>query len=379
MKVSIAARILSHTVAATIEEMVSNPKNNLPSQAIDTAEFVHDMDQLFDSFNGRTPKPECGKPYRRCLSDKSPHFALWNKLLPKINSWEFISPSKSSSGSVAKSRMPFKTGWLTTINATKELWSVCRNMGFKFLRTRSLNPDPLENQFSSIRHFGAENTNPNCYQFVSCFKTSVLNNLVTPVSNRNCEMDGTSILDNLQSFLNTDILDFVNLKKLESNEIENIILPSTNFDFTDHDANTCTYAAGFLIKKIKLHRECKQCAANLLSETVEPQHMFVLFKEFTDNKKSLFYVTKEISYYLAQIHDCVFYILPKYGYISYLKNKIKIILKSHLDFNWYTCVDHKEIMQSDILVISIELLTKKYYDDISRNFKSDKKNRQDEN
>lgn len=79
MKVSIASRTLSHSVAATIEEMVSNPVHNLPAQAVDTAEFVHDMDQLFDSFNGRTVKAESGKPYRRCLSDKSPHFILWKK------------------------------------------------------------------------------------------------------------------------------------------------------------------------------------------------------------------------------------------------------------------------------------------------------------
>lgn len=152
-----------------------NPANNLPACAINTAECVHDVDQLFDSFNGRTCKPECGKPYRRCISTKSPHLALWSRLLPKIKKWEFLPLNKDKK---SKTRMPFKSGWLTTITATQELWKTCRNLGFKFLRTRSLNQYPLENSFAAIRHFGAQNTNPSCQQFTDPFKTCLLNNLV---------------------------------------------------------------------------------------------------------------------------------------------------------------------------------------------------------
>lgn len=138
MKVSVTTKTLSQTDAATIiEEMVGNPQNNLPSDAINTAEFVHDIDKLFDSFNGRMLKHELGKPYRTCLSKKFPHWQLWQTLLPKINSWEFIS------GSAVKTKLPLKFGWITTINATKHLWDECENLGFKFLRTRSLNQDPI--------------------------------------------------------------------------------------------------------------------------------------------------------------------------------------------------------------------------------------------
>uniref|UniRef100_A0A6P7GQZ5 Uncharacterized protein LOC114345723 n=1 Tax=Diabrotica virgifera virgifera TaxID=50390 RepID=A0A6P7GQZ5_DIAVI len=234
MKVCVAARTLSHTVASTLEEMVSNPNNNIPSQAIETAEFVHDVDQLFDSFNGRTTKPECGKPYRRCMSNRSPHAVLWNRLLPKINSWMFIDEK------VKKKVMPFKSGWLTTIAATKELWNICKDLGFKFLRTRALNQDPLENSFASIRHLGAENVNPSCYQFISSFKTSVLNNLITPFSNKNCETDDGSILHNLQDFLESSITknDFIDLDVLDVNEIENLALPLPDTDVTGHEGNT---------------------------------------------------------------------------------------------------------------------------------------------
>lgn len=78
--------------------------------------------------------------------------------------------------------MPFKTGWLTTIQAD-ELWQECRPLGFKFLRT-----------------------------LISCFKTSLLNNLITPVSNQNCEKDDMSILENMEKFLqNPTNQDFINM------------------------------------------------------------------------------------------------------------------------------------------------------------------------
>lgn len=92
MKVSVAARIFSNTMAAAMETMVSSSlMNKLPPQAMQTAEFIHDMDRLFDSFNGRNPKPNSCKPYRRCMSLESPHRTLWLTLLPKIKNWKFLS------------------------------------------------------------------------------------------------------------------------------------------------------------------------------------------------------------------------------------------------------------------------------------------------
>ncbi|KAJ8979783.1 hypothetical protein NQ317_007691 [Molorchus minor] len=175
MKVSVAARTLSNTVASFIECMISG-NLGLPSEAIYTAEFIHDIDTLFDSFNGRTPTPEIGKPYRRCLSAKSRHHGLWDRMLSKINSWVFF----SKDGKSKKDKIPFKNGWLTTIKGTIELFKMCQKMGFKYLRTRSLNQDPIENLFAGIRQYGSTNTNPTCFQFISALKTSVLNSLIEP-------------------------------------------------------------------------------------------------------------------------------------------------------------------------------------------------------
>lgn len=91
MKVSVAAKVMSHTVAVAIESLIGTEPNKLPAEAINTAIFLHDIDILFDSFNGRTVRPEKGKPYRRCLSQTSKHWHLWNRMVKDISEWVFIS------------------------------------------------------------------------------------------------------------------------------------------------------------------------------------------------------------------------------------------------------------------------------------------------
>ncbi|ENN78824.1 hypothetical protein YQE_04718, partial [Dendroctonus ponderosae] len=53
------------TNCKSISNTISNPYNNLAADAIHTAEFIHDIDCLFDSFNGRLPSPELGKAVSR--------------------------------------------------------------------------------------------------------------------------------------------------------------------------------------------------------------------------------------------------------------------------------------------------------------------------
>ena len=87
MKVAFAARTLSHTVAACIESMIFTIL--LPAEAIHIAEFVEDVDSLFDSLNGRAPQTD--KPLRRCISSKSRHWTFWEKIEKKISKWVFVS------------------------------------------------------------------------------------------------------------------------------------------------------------------------------------------------------------------------------------------------------------------------------------------------
>lgn len=158
MKVSYAAKILSRSVASSIECMVVG--NILPAESVFTAEFVHDMDLLFDSCNSKFSSAfDEYKSMRRAVTSKSPHPTFWKEMLQKISTWKFI-------GEKTSDNLPVKKGWLHTIQALLEIWSDLQSVGFSNLRTRSLNQDPLENLFGIIRQTSGSDLNPTCYHFL---------------------------------------------------------------------------------------------------------------------------------------------------------------------------------------------------------------------
>lgn len=367
MKVSIAARIFSNTMAAAMESMVSsNLVNKLPPQAMHTAEFIHDMDRLFDSFNGRSPKLNQTKPYRRCMSEKSPHRTLWLSLLPKIRSWKFL----LQNGTICKEQIPFKTGWITTIEATMGLFNECRKLGFRFLRTRSLNQDCLENYFSTIRSYNASNTNPNPYQFINTFKTTVLNNFVdVHTHGRNCERDDNSLLENLQSFLqdsDNNNNNIVPISEIYESEFENILIPTEfNKEKDDtYDDQVMSYVCGFLVKKLRA-LGCERCKENLTTDILAPFHTYTMFRE-NDEKNRLIYVTHIVSQILKKIYDTVMFLMPSYGHVLNISKKLFVFLNRLINFEWFTCKEHVETIKKDFIQHSVTLIIKKYCDDLYR-------------
>jgi len=97
---------------------------------------------------------------------------------------------------------PSQNGWLINIGAVWHVWRMLKEAGFKYLETRSLNQDPLENTFGVIRLHCGLNNNPTVGQFVDALKTSIINGLAfRDLRNTNCEADKTELLDNLHSFL----------------------------------------------------------------------------------------------------------------------------------------------------------------------------------
>jgi len=83
MRVKIAARQLSATVAAAINSMTAC--GIMPSTALDTAIFAQLIDDLFDSLNGHKQYNDDNKTYRIVLKDDSPHVELWSKLISEIS------------------------------------------------------------------------------------------------------------------------------------------------------------------------------------------------------------------------------------------------------------------------------------------------------
>ncbi|KAJ8910305.1 hypothetical protein NQ315_003783 [Exocentrus adspersus] len=273
MKVKVAANQLSHTVAASIETF--SALGLLPSESLHTAEFVHDVDNLFDSLNGTGTLFSDGKQFRCSLSEVSPHLEFWSKLLPKIKNWKLIDFGTSKD---CTKQYHFVEGWQLTIRSVIYIWNNLRQKGLRYLSLRSLNQDPLENLFGQIRQHGISNSNPTCHQFVAALKTVVVNNLTVPLSkNQNCEDDNCTPLGDFCSFL------------LQQSAIDSNSSGSDDCDLTDlqcysvedNDNQGTTYVAGYILSKIKVP-DCEICRRHLYSPDVQQNHLFVTFKEYDD-------------------------------------------------------------------------------------------------
>lgn len=369
MKVSVAAKTLSNTMAAAIETMMCH--NNISSDAMYTAEFVHDVNDLFDSFNSTAINKNAANPPLRCaLTSKSRHITFWNNMLSKINSWEFMNLKNGT----VKKMLPFKQGWISNIKGMKLIWDVCKSAGMKFIRTRAFNQDSVENLFSIVRQHGAAHTNPNCYQFIAALKSSVLSNLIANKSSgRNCEDDVGTVLDNLRDFvtgheeLAKPLLDHDN-----DNELLTVKLPVFKkfcYETDPFESQALAYVTGFLIKKMK-GLNCEYCKKFLLVSNPEPQHTFTTLKEY-DEKLRLKYATKDCISYIALIHDMAGFYLGSFSSILNIFEKLRVAIDQQTDFSWFGCHPHKSDVKMLLLNSSIRLILKQFIANVNQNFQDE--------
>lgn len=145
-----------------------------------------------------------------------------------------------------------------TINGVLQIWNNLSSIGLKFLFTRRLNQDCLENHFGAIRQQSGNCRNPSPTQFQRAFKKLLCLNLFHS-GTENCEGDGDNLLLRI-----TDI-------SLSGNHIDNKSIDSENptaekFIFqkdyqTDNnlETNLKRYISGYLIKKSLIKHNCEIC------------------------------------------------------------------------------------------------------------------------
>lgn len=83
------------------------------------------------------------------------------------------------------------------------------DMGFTYLKSRSFNPDSVENLFSLIRSQGARNVNSTCSTFIASYRTLIINHCLSSKKvGTNCENNlFNSGLDNFRSMLSYTVTD----------------------------------------------------------------------------------------------------------------------------------------------------------------------------
>jgi hypothetical protein len=100
------------------------------------------LTNLFDNFNGGM-RVDPGKTLQ------CPHIDHWTNARMGINSWISLKDGKPASFY----RPPSHNGWLIDLIATKHVWKRVKEASFKFIHTRNLAQDPLENTFLGIHSY----------------------------------------------------------------------------------------------------------------------------------------------------------------------------------------------------------------------------------
>lgn len=233
------------------------------------------MDKLFDSVNGSSLHAVQGKNLRCAVQQASPHIQFWYEAIKVLQTMKFMA------GNGREFVPPTVKNWIATIKRLIYLWRNLEKQGFQFLCTRTLNQDPLENFFGSIRSHGIRNVNPTCYQFISSFKSLLISNFMSAhAPNANCEADDSEgALENLRHFLFSSDMD------LEVQDLDSENSEYETFIFSDISESVITlhaYIAGYLTRSLrKTVGNCQTCRKFMLTNESLPEHQYIEAREYS--------------------------------------------------------------------------------------------------
>lgn len=269
---------MSHTVSAGIHTLVALDK--LPPSARHTAEFVSDVNNIFDLLNIRS----CAT---KSLASKD--LATLVSYHDKVKQWQ-----------VGGRVQPCFTGLLLNITAVNLLsQSLFESGDFSYVLTGRLTQDCLENFFSQVRCRGGHRTNPSAKEFCYTFRSLCTNMLLAPVHSGNCTYANDDVLVSLSALSTTarkrkaghhSDAPAEKVPRIDShspNDQDNLHIESLeDLQVDTVQANVVTYIAGFLLHKMK----CQQCRQHLtcMDNVVQDSQVFLHFKVYDHTQSSPF-------------------------------------------------------------------------------------------
>ncbi|KAI4455819.1 thap domain-containing protein 9 [Holotrichia oblita] len=145
MKVSHAAQVFSHSVAAVMNLLLTTGKGSrsrwkkkIKPTSSSNSEVLKFFDTLFDSVNGMSIPSANQKRLRCAMSSISGHMEFWAEAKKALKNMYF--EDKKSNRKQVPSR-----NWLITINGIHDIFDILkRSYSMTILRTRVFNQDPLE-------------------------------------------------------------------------------------------------------------------------------------------------------------------------------------------------------------------------------------------
>lgn len=279
MKVKLATQVLSHTVSAAMLMAVSG--GLLPASASGTAELLAQFDQIFDCLNSssfHTPK-EANQP----ITSTSKHEQMMSKMKAFVQSIKVVDPkSKKDITSTLKCLKALEI----TLTSTMLLWKSIQG-SVKFLCTRRLNQDPLENFFGCIRQQGGNSDSPTPQQFSRAFRKLFFNSYLLPMGTGNCAADLDELLVSSRAVINKESLTFQNSNsnRLPFEEIQECDYKSSSVEGNILNKNATTYVCGYLLKSALKRHNCPVCVKSLINRNLDtPDKLSCYFKAYDESK-----------------------------------------------------------------------------------------------
>lgn len=275
MNVSYAAQLMSHSVAAAM--CVHLSFGALPKSAAATIELIEKGDKLFDMLNSNFNFTKTERRPYKGEADQDKFLEEMCKFFKNLKMFNKAGDEKTK-------KIKCIRGWQITIRSVMLLFKELQACGFKYLLTRRLNQDALENMFGYARQQGGNALGPTPIQFSRAFKKLVGLKFFHCSSNTNCEEDN---VESLKLFSDWSKLDLQKSNLFTKSKINNLQFPTAQNnvrDYHDHNfpqENALSYFSGYLFKKCLDIHECYKCSSSVQTQIL-PNNLLCLYKAYND-------------------------------------------------------------------------------------------------
>lgn len=353
MNVSLAAQVLSHSVASAMHCLYAT--NILGKECLGTIKFIKNIDKLFDLFNSSSLLDK--KRFRRPLHlsrgmKRSEKFCFLDNVSKELSTLKIYNCRTKQD---ITNSVKFLKGWLLNISSLKGLSTEMRSLGIQKLATRRLNQDCLENFFGLMRRKGGLNDNPSACEFENNYKQAFCCFITIPSkSGANCEFDDAVILNTMNAlkglksrnkenesvsevsygnpvFQNDEFIEqFSSL--IQQNECNATVKPWVFTISSDFDKQAekfgLKYVCGWSVKTFLERHKCDQCKFNFKSHDnfVGPDDLFTYYRAYDNPSAGPFHgltvPTEACFNYIKSCEDHFLNSMKAFGYQKNIREKI---------------------------------------------------------
>lgn len=339
MNVFYAAQIFSHTLSAAMCTHVN--LNALPKSAMGTVKLLKKTDTLFDVLNSSSFGPKT-KEFKRPFDGTKKQIKFLKEMLLLLEKLTFKIrlPTGKDNSKKIKCIKCFKI----TINATIQMFDELKSVGLKFLATRRVNQDSLENFFGTIRQQGGNCRDPTPIQFTRAFKKLVALDFFAYAKGANCQKDDNSTLELFSEWKNLSP-DRYSLFSNQSKPLKISNEINMQGSFQDYrllnlpEKNALTYVAGYLKTKLMQNHTCNICDSDDSNQMKNsPELKFISKKAYDKNSVKLVYPSQLFLCYIKDLEKNFELLYEKYGATEGVGWKIYSFLIK-IEYKFQTC-DH---------------------------------------